>query len=325
MTTGPTDTRPLGRSSLQVPRLGVGTMTWGDPSGLARLTPAKLAYGGADGAEEESRAFAVSMSEGATLFDTAAMYSNGASERRLGELSAGTAAVVATKFPPGPRGTTDDLPDALEASLGRLGRDRVDLYQHHFPSRRVDIRRLMELLADAVDSGKVSAVGVSNYSAEQMRLAHTALAGRGVPLASNQVQYSLLHRHPETDGVLDACRELGVTLIAYQPLASGALTGKYLSGPRPRGLRRFAPYFRRSQSERVGTVVALLREIGERHGVGPSQVALGWLMAKDPVLPIPGAKNAAQAASNALALTLDLSVEEVEALDSVTTAWRPGS
>lgn len=325
MTTGPENTRPLGRSPLQVPRLGVGTMTWGDPSGLARLTPAKLAYGGADGADEESGAFAVSMTEGATLFDTAAMYSNGASERRLGELAAGTAAVVATKFPPGPRGTTDDLPGALEASLARLGRDRVDLYQHHFPSRRVDIRRLMELMADAVDTGKVSAVGVSNYSAEKMRLAHAALAGRGIPLASNQVQYSLLHRHPETDGVLDACRELGVTLIAYQPLASGALTGKYLSGPRPRGLRRFAPYFRRSSTESIGLVVARLSEIGERHGVGPSQVALAWLMAKDSVLPIPGAKNAAQAAANAMALTVDLSADEVEALDSATTAWRPPS
>ena len=89
------------------------------------------------------------------------------------------------------------------------------------------IPQLMELMADAVEAGKVKAVGVSNYSAEQMRMAHAALARRGIPLASNQVEYSLLHRQPETNGVLDACRELGITLIAYQPLASGALTGKY--------------------------------------------------------------------------------------------------
>ena len=92
-------------------------------------------------------------------------------------------------------------------------------------------------MADAVERGKVRAVGVSNYSADQMRLAHAVLADRGVPLASNQVEYSLLHRQPETDGVLDACRELGVTLIAYQPLASGALTGKY----RRRGAADRAP------------------------------------------------------------------------------------
>jgi aryl-alcohol dehydrogenase-like predicted oxidoreductase len=319
------DTRPLGRSPLQVARLGVGTMTWGAPSGLARFTPAKLSYGGADGADEEARAFAVSLARGATLFDTAAMYSNGASERRLGELAQGTRAVLATKFPAGPRGRTEDLPGALDASLARLGRDRVDLYQHHYPSRRVDITRLMGLMADAVSAGKVTAVGVSNYSAEQMRLAHGALADRGVALASNQVQYSLLHRDPETDGVLDACRELGITLIAYQPLASGALTGRYLSGPRPRGLRRFTPYFRRSNTESVGAVVALLREIGARHGVEPTPVALAWLMANESVLPIPGAKNARQATANAEALTVHLSADEVEALDAVTTAWRTRS
>ncbi len=112
--------------------------------------------------------------------------------------------------------------------MKRLGRSSIDLYQHHFPSRRVDIPQLMDLLADAVEAGKVKAVGVSNYSAEQMRMAHAALARRGIPLASNQVEYSLLHRQPEANGVLDACRELGITLIAYSPLAMGMLTGKYL-------------------------------------------------------------------------------------------------
>jgi len=199
------------------------------------MSPAKLAYGGADSAQEEESAFETSMQAGVTFFDTAAMYSYGASERRLGALSRSTAALVATKFPPGPRSTAEDMPRDLENSLVRLGRTTVDLYQHHFPSKRVDIPRLMGLMADAVEAGKVKAVGVSNYSAEQMRTAHAALAERGIPLASNQVQYSLLHRQPETNGVLDACRELGVTLIAYQPLASGALTGKYLTGPRPRG------------------------------------------------------------------------------------------
>jgi aryl-alcohol dehydrogenase-like predicted oxidoreductase len=101
-------TQPLGRSELQVPRLGVGTMTWGDPSGLSRVNPAKLAYGGADGAGEEERTFAASLAAGVTLFDTAAMYSNGASERRLGELARGTAALIATKFPAGDAIDRDD-------------------------------------------------------------------------------------------------------------------------------------------------------------------------------------------------------------------------
>jgi aryl-alcohol dehydrogenase-like predicted oxidoreductase len=315
-------TQLLGRTDVLVPRLGLGTMTWGNPTGLARFTPATMAYGGAEGEDEEVRAFAASMSAGVTMFDTAALYSSGASERRLGELAHGTGAIIATKFPAGVRARSEDLPHALTASLLRLQRQTVDIYQHHFPSRRVDVAALMSHMADAVAAGTVRAVGVSNYSAEQMRLAHAVLADRGVPLASNQVQYSLLHRRPETDGVLDACRELGVTLIAYQPLASGALTGKYLDGTRPHGMRRFMPYFRGGAKESIAAVVGLLREIGSRHGVGPTQVALRWLIEDEIVLPIPGAKNEAQARSNAQALAFALTSDEVAALAQATRAWR---
>jgi aryl-alcohol dehydrogenase-like predicted oxidoreductase len=314
--------QPLGRTDVLVPRLGMGTMTWGDPSGLSRYTPAKLAYGGAEGDHEEARAFEAGLAAGVTLFDTAAMYSNGASERRLGELAQGTPALIATKFPQGMRATAEDLPAALQASLVRLRRTTVDLYQHHFPSRRVDIPTLMQRMADAAETGQVRAVGVSNYSAAQMRLAHQVLADRGIPLASNQVQYSLLHRQPETDGVLDACRELGVTLIAYQPLASGALTGKYLDGHRPRGLRPLMPNFRGKARAAIAPVVGLLTEIGAHHQQPAAQVALRWLVQQDDVLPIPGAKNAVQARANARTLTFTLTPDEIEALDKETRAWR---
>jgi aryl-alcohol dehydrogenase-like predicted oxidoreductase len=297
-------------------------MTWGDPAGMARWTPAKLAYGGAQGFDEEKSALEVSLAAGVTLFDTAAMYSNGASERRLGELTRGKDVLLATKFPPSPFSRTESMPKELEASLARLGRTGVDLYQHHFPSGRVSIPGLMELMADAVEAGKVKAVGVSNYTAEQMRLAHAVLAKRGIPLASNQVEYSLLHRQVETNGVLDACRELGVTLIAYQPLASGALTGKYTGKNKPTGLRRFMGNFSKKGLEAVAPVVALLREIGERYSKSPAQVALRWLIENESVLPIPGAKNSRQAADNAGALSFQLTPAEIEALDRATLAWR---
>jgi aryl-alcohol dehydrogenase-like predicted oxidoreductase len=316
-------TTALGRSDLQVPRLGVGAMTWGDPSGLARLTPATLAYGGAHGFEEEQRAVEASLAAGVTLFDTAEIYSGGASERRLGELTRGKDVILATKFPPSPFSRANNLPSALDASLARLGRGRVDLYQHHFPFSWMPIAKLMDLMADAVEAGKVKAVGVSNYSAEQMRTAHAALARRGIPLASNQVEYSLLHRQPEANGVLDACRELGVTLIAYQPLASGALTGKYgAARARPSGLRRFLPFFREKGLATLEPVVNLLREIGERYAKSPAQVALRWLIENEQVLPIPGAKNGRQAADNAGALTFRLTPAEIDALDQATRAWR---
>jgi aryl-alcohol dehydrogenase-like predicted oxidoreductase len=178
-------------------------------------------------------------------------------------------------------------------------------------------------MANAVEAGKVKTVGVSNYSAAQMRQAHAALASRRVPLASNQVEYSLLHRHPETDGVLEACRELGITLIAYTPLAGGLLTGKYSAEKRPTGFyRRVLPRYRRKALDAIQAVVGLLTEIGERYSKSPSQVALRWLIENPIVLPIPGAKSGEQAANNAAALSFSLTADEVGALSDATQAWR---
>ena len=309
----------LGRSKLQVPRMGVGAMTWGDAKGLARFHPAKTSYGSAHGFEEEKRALKLSIEAGVNLFDTAAMYSGGASERRLGELAYDKDVLIASKFPSGLSFREENLPKELDASLTRLGSDSIDLYQHHFPLKRLSVPKLMEQLADAVESGKVKAVGVSNYSAELMREAHAELAKRGIPLASNQVEYSLLHRQPETNGVLDACRELNITLIAYMPLASGALTGKYDAQTRPTGFfRRFMKNFRKKGMQALAPVVDLLREIGESYSKSPSQVALRWLLENETVLPIPGAKNAKHAAENAGALSFSLISAEVEALNHAT-------
>ncbi|MBK8834967.1 MAG: aldo/keto reductase [Anaerolineae bacterium] len=177
--------KPLGRSSLNVPRLGVGAMTWGDAKGLARLHPAKIAYGGAHGRDEEMRALEASLAAGVTLFDTAAMYSGGASELRLGELARGTQALIATKFPPGIGSKTEDMPKALDASLARLGRSSLDLYQHHFPSNRVSIPMLMNLMADALEAGKVKAIGVSNSGGNADRAAGAA------SLASNRSVFAV--------------------------------------------------------------------------------------------------------------------------------------
>src|SRR5687768_15684888 len=145
----------LGRSGLHVPRLGIGAMTWGHATGIHRWMPAQSAYGGAHGAAEEQHAFEASLAAGVDFFDTAAMYSGGASEQRLGQLAHGQTVVLATKFPPSPFSRADSLPRALDASLARLGRSTVDLYQHHFPTRWISIPKLMELMADAVEAGKI--------------------------------------------------------------------------------------------------------------------------------------------------------------------------
>ncbi len=302
----------LGTSNVLVSPIGLGVMTWGDGS---------RSYGGTLGKEAETGAFDASLASGVDFFDTAEIYGRGSSERRLGEILRGKDPVVATKFFPYPGRTAGSLPRALDRSLSRLGLASVDLYQIHWHTPWMRIRPLMDRLADMVGAGKTRAVGVSNFSEEDMRAAHAALERRGVPLASNQVQYSLLHREPETNGVLDACRELHVTLIAYMPLAMGALTGKYGPGVRPSDrVRRMTGPFRGRGPETTQPVVERLREIGARHGKTPGQVALRWLVEQGTV-PIPGAKDASQAFENAGALTFSLTAEEIASLSAATTAW----
>jgi aryl-alcohol dehydrogenase-like predicted oxidoreductase len=114
-------------------------MIWGDPRGLARLHPAQIAYGGSHGLDEERRAIAVSLEAGVNLFDTAGQYSMGAAERRLGELVRGQDVLIATKYPAGFSFKVEDFPKEVDATLARLGRDSIDLYQHHYPSNRTSI------------------------------------------------------------------------------------------------------------------------------------------------------------------------------------------
>ena len=155
-------------------------------------------------------------------------------------------------------------------------------------------------------------VGVSNYSVKETRSIHAALAERGVALATNQIEFSLLRRAPETGGLLATCRELGVIPLAYSPIGQGRLTGKYSTQNPPPGKRNFSQH----PMEVVDAVVAELRRIGEAAGGRtPSQVALNWIMAKG-AIPIPGAKNRAQAEDNAGALGWSLAAEDVAALDA---------
>src|SRR5258706_2283308 len=185
----------MGSSDRGVAPLGVGAWSWGE-----RLV---WGYGRGYDRADIAAAFRASLAARITLFDTAEIYGRGASERLLGELAreSGAAVLVATKYAPLPwRCAPRAVRRALDRSLVRLGMDHVDLYQVHWPSPFVSIRPLMNALADAVAEGKVRYVGVSNYDAVQLRQAHAALARRGVPLVSNQIEYSLLHRAPEIDG-----------------------------------------------------------------------------------------------------------------------------
>ena len=310
----------LGQNGPSVPPLGIGTWAWGD----------KLfwSYGKDYGAEQVRQAFQTAVEAGISFFDTAEIYGPGESERLLGQFMRETQQPVqiATKYFPLPwRFSAQAVADALTASLKRLQVDQVALYQVHWPfDFLMGQQTLMNALADEVERGRIQAIGVSNYSAEQMRAAHRLLAARGIPLAVNQVRYSLLTRQIETNGVLQACRDLDVTILAYSPLAQGLLTGKYTPDKKSQlqGARRIDPRFSQKGLEKIVPVLTALQEIAHTHQRTPAQVALNWLIAQGNVIPIPGAKTADQARQNAGALGWSLSQAEWERLDQLT---RPAS
>jgi aryl-alcohol dehydrogenase-like predicted oxidoreductase len=286
--------------------LGIGNWAWGD----SRF------WGNEPHKEDNARqAFQTSLESGIRFFDTAETYGWHKAERLLGQFMRETdqSVIVATKFMPLP---WRDLSKALRASLQRLGLPQVDLYQIHWPLPFRPIEMWMEGLADAVEGGWTRAVGVSNYNVDQTRRAYEALAKRGIPLASNQVEYSLLSRQIERNGLIDFCRDHNIKIIAYSPLGQGLLTGKYTPDNPPKGLAR-----RQKSSKHLDTIqplIGLMREIGEAHGgKTPAQVALNWTICKG-TLPIPGAKNAKQASQNAGALGWRLSPDQIAVLDRVS-------
>ena len=315
------DQRQLGASPITVPALGVGVWSWGDTSFWN--------YGQTHTLEDINQAYKACLDASLNFFDTAEIYGSGESERILGSCARqdGRSVIIASKFAPLPyRLSARTLLDALDKSLERLGMDHVELYQIHWPFTLLSINGLMDTLAQAYRAGKIRAIGVSNYNAEQMRQAHARLARHDIPLASNQVHYSLLHRKPESNGVLAACRELNVALIAYSPLEQGLLTGKYrvsdAQAPKLAGPRRFIPSFSSRQRARIEPLLRVMEPIANLHGKTLAQVALNWLLNRDvSIIPIPGAKNARQATDNAGALGWRLTPDEQQAIAFAAQPW----
>lgn len=300
---------------MAVPPLGLGTWAWGDR--------ATWGMGGYDEGFDEAAiagAWEASAAHGVRLIDTAEVYGDGESERIIGRLLARDDRprdefVVATKFLPAPwkLNVTAAMRDACLASIDRLGVERIDLYQLHGPVSLRSPAVLAESLAELHGEGLVRAVGVSNYSARETRTMHGALARRGLPLSTNQVEYSPLRVRPERTGLMHTCSELGVTVLAYSPLGQGRLTGKYRAGSPPPGRRQFSAH----PMELVDRIVAALRVIGEAHeDRSPAQVTLRWIIQKGAV-PIPGAKNAEQATQNAGALEWELSAGDIATIDAL--------
>lgn len=298
---GTAETITLGRTGLRLGAIGVGTNTWGGRS----------AAGGGS-----RPTFDALLDAGVTLFDTAEIYTGGASERTIGRCihESGRKPLVLTKFFPYPwRLGRRAMTAALHRSLSRLGLERVDVYLLHFPLPPVPIETWADALADAVETGHARAVGISNCSPDQTRRVHAALSARGIPLACNEVELNLLNRTAERSGLLQACRELDVTVIAYRPLALGTLTGKYSPANPPGGYRGMM-YGKRYLAG-IQPLMAALKKVADSRGRTTAQVALNWILCKG-ALPVPGAKNPAQAAENAGAMGWRLTAPEVAELEA---------
>jgi aryl-alcohol dehydrogenase-like predicted oxidoreductase len=284
--------RALGAGGVAVSALGVGTNRWrqGSNDGAVFETYRALLDGGVD------------------FIDTAEVYSFGKSERLIGDCikKDGRPVKVASKFAPFiARASPRQLMGALDASLARLGLKSLDLYYVHFPFPFTPLETLAEGLVEAAKSGKAKAVGVSNFNAEQMRRMADILGRAGVRLAANEVSYSLMNRRAETNGVLDACKELEVALVAYFPLASGRLAAPSGDGD--------------GKPDRTAVLRRTLAEVAQAHQASVSQAALNWLLARDPhIIPIPGASKPAHAKANAEALGWTLTDDEFAAIDAAS-------
>lgn len=287
--------------------MGLGAWQWGD-----RVV---WQYGRGYTDADIQQAFQASVAEGVRFIDTAEIYGSGRSERLTGQFIKGTdqPVLVATKYFPLPwRFSKRSIPSALKRSLERLQLDTVDLYQIHMPTPLLSPERMMEGMLSCVETGLTRTVGVSNFNQAYMLRAYSTLARHNIPLASNQVHYSILNRAVEKNGLLSRCNELGIRMIAYSPLEMGLLSGKYSPENPPPGTRG-AQYI--NILHRISPLLKLMTGIGQDHG-GKSnvQVALNWVICKG-ALPIPGAKNGDQALQNAGALGWRLTDEEIAKLD----------
>jgi aryl-alcohol dehydrogenase-like predicted oxidoreductase len=270
----------------------------------------------------------VSISGGINWLDTAEAYGWGESERAVARaleenhIEPG-GALIATKWFPFLR-FAGSIGKTIVSRQDALSPFPIDLYQIHFPASISSLDKQIDQMLRLAEGGHIRAVGISNFSAKQMRRAHARLQDAGMVLASNQVRYSMLDRRIEHNGVLQTAQELGITIIAYSPLSQGILTGKFhgdseararLSGPR-KMMKQFKP----AGLEKTQPLIDGLKEVASRHDASAAQVSLAWTIRRfgSTVVAIPGASSVSQAESNAAAMRVELSEEEIAKLDELS-------
>ena len=311
--------RTLGKTNIEVTPIGLGVMQFSGKGLMYRMMLSDIPQG------ETNTIVKTALESGINWFDTAEMYGFGRSEQSLATAlsQAGIEddeVIIGTKWSPILR-TSRNIPWSIKNRVRFLEGYSIDLYMVHNPFGFSSPEDEMNAMADLVEAGIIHSVGVSNFDARRMRRAHAALAKRGLALAVNQVQYNLLHRDIEKNGVLETAKELGVTIVAWGPLASGLLTGRFHKSHEI--LARTPPVRRwrfRQSLESSRPVINALEEMSARYGVTPGQVALNWLIHfnGDTVVAIPGASRVKHAQESAGAMQFLLDDGDLAYLDRIT-------
>lgn len=314
--------RPFGQTSLQLSPLGLGCWQFSNGKGLVgKFWPALKG-------EIINDIVKTSYEGGINWFDTAEIYGNGQSEQLLASalreaLPVEDKVYIATKWWPAMR-TASNIGRTIDVRIKQLEGRTIDLYQVHQPFSFSSVSSEMKAMAKLAAAGKIKNIGVSNFSAKQMREADRVLREHGLQLASNQIKYSLLDRRIEKNGILETAQELGCAIIAYSPLEQGILSGKFhhdpslikaISGP-----RKWSSAFQTNGLKRSKPLIDSLEQVAARYEATATQIALNWLIHAhgDTVFAIPGASKIHHAEQNVKAMRFKLTIDEINEISEAS-------
>jgi aryl-alcohol dehydrogenase-like predicted oxidoreductase len=317
--------RSLGQTGIMVTPIGLGCWQFSKQNNMAGKFWPSLE----DNLIE--KIVSLSLEGGINWFDTAELYGKGESEKALSKALTVSGkkpgdVLVATKWWPVFR-FASNIRKTIHERIRLLDPYPIDLYQVHQPFSFSGENSEMEVMAELFNKKLIKSIGVSNFSASKMENSWKTLQKSGIPLASNQVRYSLLDRRIESNGVMDLAKKLGITIIAYSPLAQGLVSGKFHDNPgliKNTGIRKYTPPFKPAGLEKSRPVILLLKELANKYNVTTSQVALNWLIHfnGDTVVAIPGATKEIHVKENCGAMSFRLSDEDMARLDNVSQVFK---
>jgi len=295
----------------ELPKIALGAWSWG-----AGAAGGDQVFGNHLSEKDLQPVFEKAMECGLTLWDTAAVYGEGSSERILGNFVKNTdreSIILSTKFTPQIASDSETaMQDMLDGSKERLHTDRIDIYWIHNP---MNVEKWTPYLIPLAKSGQIKSIGVSNHSLAEIKRVNEILAAEGLKVSAVQNHFSLLHRSSERAGIIDYCKENGITFYAYMVLEQGALTGKYnKEHPFPAGTGRGDSY--NPHLAEIETLVNELKIIGKKYDASPAQIAAAWAIAKG-TLPIIGVTKVKQVEEAAASARITLTAQEIDRLEKL--------